>query len=111
MGNLPLWFVKISSGRVRTIRVVAALQPDREKHLHGEPDGDVEKDKRYGNKAGDRHYWPQAEPDQPVDDGLRSWLSVAGGFGHGVSPSRHAASRHTYRWCSPPTRGHATTFA
>ena len=22
-----------------------------------------------------------------------------------------AASRHSYRWCSPPTRGSATTFA
>ena len=90
-----LCLVKTSSGRFRSIGVVAAPQSDPEEHLHGEPDGDVEKDKGHGDKPGDRHQWPQGEPDQPVDDGLRSWLAVTGGIGRGVSPSRHAASRHT----------------
>jgi len=59
--------------------MVAAPQPDPEEHLHGELDGNVEKDKGHRDKPGNRHDWPQGEPDQPVDGGLRSWLAVAGG--------------------------------
>ncbi len=94
-----LYIVKISSGRIRSIGVVATPQSDTKEHLHGEPDGDVEKDKGHGDKPGDRHNRPQGEPDQPVDDGLRSRLAVGAGLGRrlGVSPSRHAASCHTYR--------------
>ena len=91
--RLPL--VKTSSGRFRSIGVVAVLQSDPEEDLQSGSDGGVEKDKGHGDEPGDRHHWPQGEPDQPVDDGLRSWLAVAGAFGRGVSPSRHAASRHT----------------
>jgi len=90
-----LSFVKTPSGRVRPIGVVTAWQEDPEEDLQGEPYGHAEKDKRNSDQASDRRHGPEGDPGQPVDDGLRSWLGVEGRLRPGVSPSRHAASRHT----------------
>ncbi len=46
--------------------------------------------------------------------GFRSWraqISTARPRDFRDRKLRYAASRHSYRWCSPPTRGSATTIA
>ena len=41
---------------------------------------------------------------------LRTNFSATSRVTRATKPTQ-AASRHSYRWCSPPTRGSATTFA
>ena len=65
-------------------------QSDPEEHLHGEPDGDVQKNKGHGDKPGGHQYRPEGEPDRPVRKGLQSppaVVTVLEGAGVGVTSS------------------------
>jgi hypothetical protein len=106
-----VFFAKTPSGGFSPAGVLGVRQAGFEERLNDERDGDVAKDKEHGNKPGNPHDWPQGEPDQSVDDSLRSWFVVAGGslaeYRRRVTQPRATRSGDAARRCGatpPPSR-------